>query len=165
MGEWEWLSGRMDDCEWVHSFPAIHSHRQSFEMNVWENGPNQQRVVPIRPPTVGVKPMTPEQILNSSNTRRRGRFDESFSDTLTKMLYSHLDCRWECVRGTQVRVCQVVPVESVSGGTWTPVPRTDIQQLSHMRHRDTYYDMVESYSCQWHFMHLHVFKIVVGFQG
>ena len=147
MGEWEWLSGRMDDCEWVHSFTAIHSHRQSFEMNVWENGPNQQRVVPIRPPTVGVKPMTPEQILNSSNTRRRGRFDKSYSFALTKMLYSHLDFRWECVREFQVRVCQVRLTILLAvvwsgfarlGGTWTLVSRTDIQQLSHMRHRDTY---------------------------
>ena len=51
--------------------------------------------------------MTPEQILNSSNTERRGRFDKRCSDSLPKMLYSHLDCRWECVCVSQVRVCQV----------------------------------------------------------
>ena len=39
----EWLSGGLDGCEWVHSFTAIHSPRQSFPLThsfritVWAN--------------------------------------------------------------------------------------------------------------------------------
>ena len=90
----EWLSVRMDGCEWVHSFTVIHSPRQSFPlthsfpMTVCVNrclrinwftdtsihtdshshSSNHQRVILTKPPIAGIEPVSPEQILNSSIT-------------------------------------------------------------------------------------------------
>ena len=88
----EWLSGRMDGCEWVHSLPAIHSPRQSFPLThsfqitvcanwlLWiksftsihtdsySHSSIHHTFIPTKPAVAGFEHMSPEQIGNSSIT-------------------------------------------------------------------------------------------------